>query len=85
MDAIINPLLNHNSNQENLYFSPILFNELNENRLDDLFIIHQNIRSFNKNIDELEVFLQQLNSTPDIVILSETWFNPIGHTLHENA
>ena len=75
MDAIINPLLNHNSNQENLYFSPILFNELNENRLDDLYIIHQNIRSFNKNIDELEVFLQQLNSTPDIVILSETWFN----------
>ena len=40
-----------------------------------LFILHQNIRSFNKNIDEFLLCIGNLSRFPDVLVLSETWFN----------
>jgi len=37
-------------------------------------VFHFNIRSYNKNSDELCVFLEQLASRPDVIVLTETWF-----------
>jgi len=39
-------------------------------------IIHQNIRSFNKNGDDLILFLSQFSRKPDVIVISETWFSP---------
>ena len=35
-----------------------------------------NIQCFNSKIDELLVFLDQINVSPHILILTETWFAP---------
>ena len=40
----------------------------------NLLIVHHNIRSFNRNFDELSVLLDQINHRVDIIVLSETWF-----------
>ena len=40
-----------------------------------LSIFHQNIRSFNRNCDELFIFLNQFTVCPDIIALTETWFS----------
>ena len=39
-----------------------------------LLIIHQNIRSFNKNFDSFSVFINSINRNIDIIVLTETWF-----------
>ena len=39
----------------------------------NLSILHQNIRSINKNIDEFKIFLHQINTSIDCIILTETW------------
>ena len=39
----------------------------------DLKIIHTNIRSLNKNFEELEMLLHKLKCNFDIIVLSETW------------
>lgn len=41
----------------------------------NLFIVHHNIRSFNKNFDEFACFMASLACEIDILILSETWFS----------
>ena len=33
-----------------------------------------NIRSFNKNINKFNIFMDTLVSKPDILVLIETWF-----------
>lgn len=38
-----------------------------------LNIIHLNIRSLNKNFDELLVYIESLENNVDIIVLSETW------------
>jgi len=40
-----------------------------------IFIVNFNIRSFNANICEFVVFLDELNVVPDILIITETWFS----------
>lgn len=40
----------------------------------DLFILHQNIRSFNANCDMLNDFLDRLKVKPHVLVLTETWF-----------
>lgn len=40
-----------------------------------LLILNFNIRSFNSNFDEFSEFLTNLNIRPDILVLTETWFN----------
>ena len=37
-------------------------------------IFHMNVRSFCKHHDELEALVKSLESPPDIICLSETWF-----------
>ena len=41
----------------------------------ELVIVHHNVRSFNKNFDNLSLLLSQITNNIDIIILSETWFN----------
>ena len=50
--------------------------ELNNNLDNDnkLIIIHHNIRSFNKNYDNLSLMLSNCTFDIDIIILTETWF-----------
>ena len=38
------------------------------------FVLHQNIRSFNKNIDTFLLLMKSVNLTPDVIIFSETFF-----------
>lgn len=37
-------------------------------------VIHQNIRSFNKNYDEFSVFLDSLTANFSVIVFTETWF-----------
>ena len=47
------------------------------------FVFHQNIRSFNRNIDEFILFIKNLNILPDVIIFSETFFSESNfHDLH---
>ena len=43
-----------------------------------LSIMHFNIRSLHKNIDNLKVALESLNCSPDVVCLSETWLTELN-------
>ena len=38
-----------------------------------LNVIHLNIRSFNRNIDEFKLFLSRVNVNFSVIILTETW------------
>lgn len=50
--------------------------EFNEDRnTDKFYMFHQNIRSFNKNFDEFSVFLNQIKTDIDIIVMTETWFS----------
>lgn len=42
----------------------------------NFLLLHCNIRSFNKNIDELCASIKSMNCCPDVLVLSETWFSP---------
>ena len=44
-------------------------------RTDNLIIVNQNIRSYNKKSDELILFLNCLDANVDVLILTETWFS----------
>lgn len=60
---------------QSLYYDYDKYNRLftNNNNNKSLNIMHLNIRSFHKHIDELDAFLDVLNELPDIIVLSETW------------
>ena len=51
------------------------FTDLQASAPDNFNIFSQNIRSFDKNYDALSVFLNNLNSEIEIIILTETWFS----------
>ena len=38
-------------------------------------LFHQNIRSFDRNYDDLSVFVNRLNRPIDVLVLTETWFS----------
>lgn len=40
-----------------------------------VFVLHQNVRSFNANFDEFSSVLSQIKRPVDVLLLSETWFN----------
>lgn len=42
---------------------------------DSLSFLNLNIRSLNKNLSKLEILLNQLNFSPTIIFVSETWLN----------
>ena len=54
-------------------FSPEQFNQQFSSSNRKLFIMNFNIRSFNANIGEFSLFLDELVRIPDIIILTETW------------
>lgn len=69
-------MANNFNNQNNCqYFAVADFNNLNIDSSRNMFIFHHNVRSYNKNSDELLVLLSQLNTKPHIIVLTETWFS----------
>jgi len=60
---------NHNISVNN--FSSLTFDLQDPSSLS---IFHLNIRSFNRNSDELTVYLSQLTVKPVVIVLTETWF-----------
>ena len=54
------------------YFDATLFNSVVKYRVNELFIIHFNVRSLQKNIDKLITFLAEFSEKPDIIAISET-------------
>ena len=40
-----------------------------------LFVFHQNIRSFQRNFDDLSVLISQFSAKMDVIVLTETWFS----------
>lgn len=67
---------NQNNFESCQYFSINDFNNLSLSIKHNFLIIHINIRSFNKNSDEFFAFISQCNRTPDIIVMTETWFSP---------
>jgi len=57
------------------YYTIDSYNDMLANSECNFNIFHMNIRSFCKNSDELCVFLEQLSSKPDVLVLTETWFS----------
>ena len=55
-------------------YSPDSFNSSSTN-FNGLFVLSFNIRSLNKNGWKFSPFMDGLNKKPDIIVLSETWFN----------
>lgn len=43
------------------------------NSVNNFKILHNNIRSLNKNLDEFKIFLDNLDSDLDVIIFTETW------------
>ena len=67
-------------NESNLkqYYTVGEFNvKFPRNNVNDLNILHTNIRSLRKNGDELSVYLESLNKKFDIVCLTETWITEL--------
>lgn len=58
---------------DSLYYEVNEFNDVVSK--DGLLVLHQNIRSFNKNFDEFSVFLGELRRNVDVIVLTETWFS----------
>ena len=56
------------------YFSPNRANHfLKQNKSDNFYILHLNIRSFKKNIDFFRILSSQLNFSFKVICLTETW------------
>ena len=65
----------YNDSVDSSYYSAENFNsKYSISPQSNLFIVHHNIRSFNRNFDELACFMATLSCEIDILILSETWF-----------
>jgi len=62
-----------NLNNEQYFDTSDFAAELSDSRVFSVF--HINVRSFNKNADELTIFLSQLPTKPTVIVLSETWFS----------
>ena len=58
----------------NRYFSPNRANHfLKQNKSDNFYILHLNIRSFKKNIDFFRILSSQLNFSFKVICLTESW------------
>ena len=44
------------------------------NKLNDLEVFHHNVRSFNRNFDQLSLLLDSVKQKVGVILLSETWF-----------
>ena len=61
----------NNTIQNTAYYTIKEYNNI-QNTL-NITILMLNIRSFNKNINTFNIFLDTLVSKPDIIVLTETW------------
>jgi len=75
MDIVRDSDLNYDNDVDCSRYDPRKFRSTFVGISDKFFVFHQNIRSFNKNCDELLLFMNGLDVCIDVVILSETWFN----------
>jgi len=58
------------------YYSIADFSGRYENKSRCAFtIIHLNIRSYSKNSEEFHILLDTLKMTPDVIVITETWFS----------
>ena len=61
------------SNDETIFNKVVEFNE-NANFINsDLLVLHVNIRSVRKNIDNLDAFINTFSNKPDVIVCSECW------------
>ena len=51
------------------------FNPNNSFNQEKILILNFNIRSFNSNIDQFSVFLEEMSIKPHVIILTEVWFS----------
>ena len=56
------------------FFTVQSFNDGMENNINDIIVLHINIRSFNANFSDLSCLIDQLGKPIDIIAMSETWF-----------
>lgn len=94
MDLFINnaELNNFNNNiAEDIKTCKELINSFSTYTNDKFNLLHSNIRSINKNFEELEIYLKCFDSIFDVIILSETWnvqntdqFNLQGYKIYYN-
>lgn len=57
------------------YFDIQSLNSAMANECNNFLIVSHNIRSFNKNSEELMYVLDRINRSIDVLVLTETWFN----------
>ena len=62
------------------YYSTEQFPKPVNNNL--ISLLHVNIRSLPKNVDQLEVFLQSINQQFSVIALSETWLKTVPHSYY---
>ena len=71
---------NNNIVDNSDYFTTETFNNVVRSQVGNFFIMHENVCSFAKFVDEFHSFPSELNRAADIV-LSETWFS--ANTCHD--
>ena len=59
--------------EEEIYDSISEYNKSESSLNCSFSILHVNIRSINKNINSLELYLNLLNNKPDVIVCSEAW------------
>ncbi|XP_072180116.1 uncharacterized protein [Diadema setosum] len=69
-----------------------MIEQMQKTSTSELLLLHYNIRSLNKKIDQLQIFLNQVKSDCSVIGISETWINNLpssffsipGYTFHSN-
>ena len=62
-------------------FTTSTFNNVVRSQVGIFFILHANIRSFERNFAEFHSFASELSRAADFIVLSETWFS--ANTCHD--
>ena len=57
------------------YFTTSTFKNGVRSQVGIFFILHENIRSFGRNVDEFHSFASELSRAADVIVLSKTWFS----------
>ena len=70
----LNEPLNDATDSPSPYYSVADFNHIVNKRSNELLCVSYNIRSYNANKDTFFTTFQTVNSYPDVMVLTETWF-----------
>lgn len=82
MDEATTPFIHCNVITDVDCFNSYNLNQNNGNAIYDFKILHQNIRSYGKHIDEFLVLLQGIKCKFNCIILTEAWLNHQGDLMH---